>query len=208
MQPNTWKHFPFPKISISGKYVFFGKRFTATKHSLNLFYWRGRSRLAGIKHTFYTAWLYLFIFRTINGMSKFRSTFVILGYFNFDALSLIAMWRLWWLFAICWSLIGHFEWCILSHHQGDVWGKPKIGYYFISQVCVSTISFHSGITLRRHAYLVSFLFQVWLVSNGCHWTRWIADTCPDVSSGNCHLTQALPFYFLTITSLWILWVHP
>lgn len=155
-----------------------------------------------------TLFIYLFIFRTINGMSKFRSTFVILGYFNFDALSLIAMWRLWWLFAICWSLIGHFEWCILSHHQGDVWGKPKIGYYFLSQVCVSTISFHSGITLRRHAYLVSFLFQVRLVSNGCHWTRWIADTCPDVSSGNCHLTQALPFYFLTITSLWILWVHP
>ena len=34
MQPNTWKYFPFPKISISGKYVFSGKRFTATKHSL------------------------------------------------------------------------------------------------------------------------------------------------------------------------------
>ena len=34
MQPNTWKHFPFPKISISGKYVFFEKRFTAIKHSL------------------------------------------------------------------------------------------------------------------------------------------------------------------------------
>ena len=31
-----WKHFPFPKISISGKYVFSGKRFTATKHSLNI----------------------------------------------------------------------------------------------------------------------------------------------------------------------------
>ena len=30
-----WKHFPFPKISISGKYVFSGKRFTATKHSLS-----------------------------------------------------------------------------------------------------------------------------------------------------------------------------
>ena len=29
------KHFPFPEISIFGKYVFFGKRFTATKHSLN-----------------------------------------------------------------------------------------------------------------------------------------------------------------------------
>ena len=29
-----WKHFPFPEISISGKYVFSGKRFTATKHSL------------------------------------------------------------------------------------------------------------------------------------------------------------------------------
>ena len=36
MQPNTWKYFPFPEISISGKYVFFGKRFTATKHSLNV----------------------------------------------------------------------------------------------------------------------------------------------------------------------------
>ena len=24
MQPNTWKYFPFPEISISGKYVFFG----------------------------------------------------------------------------------------------------------------------------------------------------------------------------------------
>ena len=157
-----------------------------------------------------------FYFSTINGMSKFRSTFVILGYFNFDALSLITMWRLWWLFAICWSLIGHFEWSILSHHQGDAWGKPKIGYYFLSQVCISTISFHSGITLCRHAYLVSFLFQVRLVSNGWHWTHWIADTCPlldmclypDVSSGNCHWTQALPFYFSTITSLWILWVHP
>ena len=30
MQPNTWKHFPFSEISISGK------RFTATKHSLIL----------------------------------------------------------------------------------------------------------------------------------------------------------------------------
>ena len=30
-----WKHFPFPEISISGKYVFSGKRFTATKHSLS-----------------------------------------------------------------------------------------------------------------------------------------------------------------------------
>ena len=30
-----WKHFPFPEISISGKYVFSGKRFTATKHNLN-----------------------------------------------------------------------------------------------------------------------------------------------------------------------------
>ena len=29
-----WKHFPFPEISISGKYVFSGKRFPATKHSL------------------------------------------------------------------------------------------------------------------------------------------------------------------------------
>ena len=38
MQPNTWKHFPFPKISISGKYVFFGKHFTATKHSLRTEY--------------------------------------------------------------------------------------------------------------------------------------------------------------------------
>ena len=36
MQPNTWKNFPFPEISISGKYVFSGKRFTATKHSLNI----------------------------------------------------------------------------------------------------------------------------------------------------------------------------
>ena len=36
MQPNTWKHFPFPEISISGKYVFSGKRFTATKHNLSL----------------------------------------------------------------------------------------------------------------------------------------------------------------------------
>ena len=34
MQPNTWKYFPFPEISISGKYVFSGKHFTATKHSL------------------------------------------------------------------------------------------------------------------------------------------------------------------------------
>ena len=34
MQPNTWKHFPFLEISISGKYVFSGKRFTTTKHSL------------------------------------------------------------------------------------------------------------------------------------------------------------------------------
>ena len=34
MQPNTWKHFPFPEISISGKYVFSRERFTATKHSL------------------------------------------------------------------------------------------------------------------------------------------------------------------------------
>ena len=34
MQPNTWKYFPFPEISIFGKYVFSGKRFTATKHSL------------------------------------------------------------------------------------------------------------------------------------------------------------------------------
>ena len=33
MQPNTWKHFPFPEISISGKYVFSEKHFTATKHS-------------------------------------------------------------------------------------------------------------------------------------------------------------------------------
>ena len=35
MQPNTWKYFPFPEISISGKYIFSEKRFTATKHSLN-----------------------------------------------------------------------------------------------------------------------------------------------------------------------------
>ena len=34
MQPNTWKYFPFPEISISEKYVFSGKRFTTTKHSL------------------------------------------------------------------------------------------------------------------------------------------------------------------------------
>ena len=39
VQPNTWKHFPFPEISISEKYVFFGKRFTATKHSLNVKLW-------------------------------------------------------------------------------------------------------------------------------------------------------------------------
>ena len=31
----TQKYFPFPEISISGKYVFSEKRFTATKHSLN-----------------------------------------------------------------------------------------------------------------------------------------------------------------------------
>ena len=36
MQPNTWKHFPFSEISISGKYVFSGKHFTATKHSLRM----------------------------------------------------------------------------------------------------------------------------------------------------------------------------
>ena len=36
MQPNIEKYFPFPEISISGKYVFSGKRFTATKHSLSL----------------------------------------------------------------------------------------------------------------------------------------------------------------------------
>ena len=35
IQPNTEKYFPFPEISISGKYVFSGKRFTATKHSLS-----------------------------------------------------------------------------------------------------------------------------------------------------------------------------
>ena len=29
-----WKHFPFPEISISGKYVCSGNRFTPTKHSL------------------------------------------------------------------------------------------------------------------------------------------------------------------------------
>ena len=34
-----WKHFPFPKINISGKYVFSGKRFTATKHSLRYLAW-------------------------------------------------------------------------------------------------------------------------------------------------------------------------
>ena len=38
MQQNTWKHFPFPEISISGKYVFSKNRFTATKHSLNSSY--------------------------------------------------------------------------------------------------------------------------------------------------------------------------
>ena len=32
-----WKHFPFLEISISEKYVFFEKRFTATKHSLKWF---------------------------------------------------------------------------------------------------------------------------------------------------------------------------
>ena len=37
MQPNTWKYFPFPEISIFGKYVFSGKRFTATKHSLKCY---------------------------------------------------------------------------------------------------------------------------------------------------------------------------
>ena len=31
-----WKHFPFPEISISGKYVFSGNRFTPTKHSLSI----------------------------------------------------------------------------------------------------------------------------------------------------------------------------
>ena len=31
-----WKYFPFPEISISEKYVFSGKRFTATKHSLKV----------------------------------------------------------------------------------------------------------------------------------------------------------------------------
>ena len=36
MQPNTWKHFLFSEISISGKYVFSGKHFTATKHSLRM----------------------------------------------------------------------------------------------------------------------------------------------------------------------------
>ena len=36
MQPNTEKYFPFLEISISGKYVFSGKRFTATKHSLTV----------------------------------------------------------------------------------------------------------------------------------------------------------------------------
>ena len=34
MQPNTEKYFPFPEINISEKYVFSGKHFTATKHSL------------------------------------------------------------------------------------------------------------------------------------------------------------------------------
>ena len=33
-QPNSGKHFPFPEISISGKYVFSGNRFTATKRTL------------------------------------------------------------------------------------------------------------------------------------------------------------------------------
>ena len=31
-----WKHFPFPEISIFRKYVFSGKRFMPTKHSLNV----------------------------------------------------------------------------------------------------------------------------------------------------------------------------
>ena len=35
MQPNTEKYFPFLEISISGKYVFSEKHFTATKHSLS-----------------------------------------------------------------------------------------------------------------------------------------------------------------------------
>ena len=33
----AWKHFPFLEISISRKYVFSRKRFTATKHSLSHF---------------------------------------------------------------------------------------------------------------------------------------------------------------------------
>ena len=44
-----WKHFPFPEISISGKYVFSGKRFTATKHSLNDFW----AQLAGVNCIFF-----------------------------------------------------------------------------------------------------------------------------------------------------------
>ena len=38
MQPNTEKYFPFPEISISGKYVFSEKRFTPTKHSQSHIY--------------------------------------------------------------------------------------------------------------------------------------------------------------------------
>ena len=37
MQQNTEKYFPFPEISISEKYVFSEKRFTATKHSLRAY---------------------------------------------------------------------------------------------------------------------------------------------------------------------------
>ena len=39
-QPNTWKYFHFPEISISGKYVFSRKRFTATKHSLKILFFQ------------------------------------------------------------------------------------------------------------------------------------------------------------------------
>ena len=41
-----WKHFPFTEISISGKYVFSGKHFTATKHSLTNFHFVSSTWLA------------------------------------------------------------------------------------------------------------------------------------------------------------------
>ena len=46
-----WKHFPFPEISIFGKYVFSGKRFTATKHSPSHCYKHGVIwKLSKLKH--------------------------------------------------------------------------------------------------------------------------------------------------------------